>query len=78
MLATATMNTIVIGYRTQPSETGSMNGSVTWSIVTPCDTGITAQPAWPRNFSGGEMPSTDASSIAPSAEISTAPTRIAA
>ena len=76
MLATATMNTIVIGYCTQPSETGSMNGSVKWSIVTPCDTGITAQPAWPRNFSGGEMPRR-ASSIAPSAEIRTAPTRIA-
>ena len=71
MFTRATNQRIVSGYWAQPRSPTPTNGSVTWSIVRPADTGIAAQAACPTSFTAGVRPQT--SSTAPSSVIRIAP-----
>ncbi len=72
MFTIATNQMIVSGYWAGPRSPTPRNGSVTWSMVRPAETGIAAQATCPSSLTEGDSP--QMSSTAPSAQISTAPT----
>ena len=71
MFTRATNHSTVSGYWAGPRSPTPRNGRVTWSIVSPADTGIAAHATWPTSFTAGESP--QMSSTAPRAAIRIAP-----